>query len=147
MNNAARIATAAKTPGRRRERALNLLSTSVSGASLAVLRIVVGLVMILESISIFLPSESSGGLSHLDVYYTGKGITFNFPYEGFGWLPLLPAPWFQGLCGRSFDRRPSTFNAPRTPQCLCAPGCPSCTRNENDLSATGSAIALSSRIR
>ena len=99
MNATARIATPSTPPGRWRERAQSLLSASVSGASLAVLRIAVGLVMILESISIFLPSESSGGLSHLDVYYTGKGITFNFPYEGFGWLPLLPTPWFQLLCG------------------------------------------------
>ncbi len=28
----------------------------------------------------------------LQAYYTGSAIEFNFPYEGFQWLPLLP-PW------------------------------------------------------
>jgi len=63
-----------------------------------VFRIAVGLVMLLEAISFFQPSESSGGRSHLDVYYTGKDVTFNLPYEGFGWVPLLPSPWIELIC-------------------------------------------------
>lgn len=74
------------------------LAKPVSGESLAFLRIALGLIMLLEAISFFLPSDSSGGRSHLEVYYAGKDVTFNFPYESFSWLPLLPAPWIQGLC-------------------------------------------------
>jgi hypothetical protein len=74
-----------------------LLATPVSGLSLAVFRIAVGLVMLLESISLFLPSESSGGRSHLEVYYTGSEVTFPLPYEGFAWLPLLPSPGIEGI--------------------------------------------------
>jgi vitamin K-dependent gamma-carboxylase len=73
------------------------LAQPVSGLSLAAFRIAVGIVMLLEAISFFLPSESSGGRSHLDVYYAGKDIAFNLPYPGFGWLPLLPSPWMEGV--------------------------------------------------
>jgi hypothetical protein len=73
------------------------LAQPVSGLSLAAFRIAVGIVMLLEAISFFLPSESSGGRSHLDVYYAGKDIAFNLPYPGFGWLPLLPSPWIEGV--------------------------------------------------
>lgn len=75
-----------------------LLGTPVGGASLAIFRIAVGFIMLLEAFSIFFPSESSGGRSHLDVYYTGKEVTFHLPYEGFGWLPLLPSPWIEVIC-------------------------------------------------
>lgn len=74
-----------------------VLSKPVSGESLAFLRIALGLIMVLEAISFFLPSDSSGGRSHLEVYYAGKDVTFNFPYESFSWLPLLPGPWIQGI--------------------------------------------------
>ena len=70
---------------------------AVSAKSLAFVRIAVGLVMLLEAISLFLPSESSGGRSHLDVYYAGREVTFHLPYAGFEWLPLLPTPWIQGV--------------------------------------------------
>jgi len=70
---------------------------AVSAESLAFFRIAVGLVMLLEAISLFLPSESSGGRSHLDVYYAGREVTFHLPYAGFEWLPLLPTPWIQGV--------------------------------------------------
>lgn len=70
---------------------------AVSAESLALFRIAVGLVMLLEAVSLFLPSESSGGRSHLEVYYAGREVTFHLPYAGFGWLPLLPSPWMQGV--------------------------------------------------
>lgn len=70
---------------------------AVSPESLALFRMAVGLVMLLEAISLFLPSESSGGRSHLEVYYAGREVTFHLPYAGFGWLPLLPSPWIQGV--------------------------------------------------
>lgn len=73
------------------------LDRAVSAESLAFFRIAVGLVMLLEAISLFLPSESSAGRSHLDVYYAGREVTFNLPYTGFGWLPLLRPPWIQGV--------------------------------------------------
>lgn len=73
------------------------LDRAVSPESLAVFRIAVGLVMVLEAISLFLPSQSSGGRSHLEVYYAGRDVTFHLPYTGFGWLPLLPPPWIQGV--------------------------------------------------
>jgi hypothetical protein len=75
-----------------------LLATPVSGASLAVFRIAVGIVMLLEAISCFRPSASSGGRIPLEVYYTGSDVTFSFPYEGFGWLPLLPPRWMEAVC-------------------------------------------------
>lgn len=73
------------------------LDRAVSAESLAFFRIAVGLVMLLEAISLFLPSESSAGRSHLDVYYAGREVTFNLPYTGFGWLPLLRPPWIHGV--------------------------------------------------
>jgi vitamin K-dependent gamma-carboxylase len=73
------------------------LDRAVSAESLAFFRIAVGLVMLLEAVSLFLPSESSGGRSHLEVYYAGSEVTFHLPYAGFGWLPLLPSPWIQGV--------------------------------------------------
>ncbi len=73
------------------------LDRAVSGESLAFFRIAVGLVMLLEAVSLFLPSESSGGRSHLEVYYAGRDVTFHLPYAGFDWLPLLPSPWIQGV--------------------------------------------------
>ena len=54
--------------------------------------------MVLESISFFQPSESSGGKSHLEVYYTARDSGLYFPYEAFEWMPLLPPGWIQGLC-------------------------------------------------
>src|SRR5262245_23672384 len=74
-----------------------LLSTPVSGASLAVFRIAVGLVMTAEAYSLFQPSQSTAGAIMLDNYYTGPDIKLYFPYPGFQWLPLLPAGWIRGL--------------------------------------------------
>lgn len=54
--------------------------------------------MVLEAVSFFLPSESSGGRSHLEVYYGAAHGPLHFPYEAFSWLPLLPSPWIESLC-------------------------------------------------
>jgi hypothetical protein len=71
----------------------DLLAEPVNAASLALFRICVGIVMTLEAYSLFRPNVSaiSAGTSPLETYYAGPDINFNFPYTGFGWLPLLPA--------------------------------------------------------
>ena len=76
-----------------------LLATSVSGASLAAFRIALGLVMSLEACALCRPNRAaiSSGTTPLETYYTGPDITFSFPYEGFEWLPLLPAQWIDAL--------------------------------------------------
>lgn len=70
-----------------------LLTSSVSGASLGIFRIGFGLVMLLEAFTLFSPSASSGDRSHFEVYYSGGGARFHFPYPGFEWLPILPDSW------------------------------------------------------
>src|SRR5262249_22548999 len=70
------------------------LPTPVSGASLAAFRVSVGLVMALEAYGLCRPYLSAvrTAATPLQAYYTGSAVEFNFPYEGFQWLPLLP-PW------------------------------------------------------
>jgi hypothetical protein len=74
-----------------------LLADPVSGASLAVCRIAVGLVTVLEVFSLCHPSQIVAGKIPAQIYFVGPEVHFNFPYYGFEWLPLLPAPWFYGL--------------------------------------------------
>lgn len=76
-----------------------LLAKPVSGASLAAFRFAVGLVMSLEAYALCRPNPAaiSTGLTSLETYYTGADIKFHFPYEGFEWLPLFPAPWIYAL--------------------------------------------------
>lgn len=62
----------------------------VNGASLGLFRIAVGFVFLLEALTLFRPSQSSGGLAPMQVYYSGSQVQFNLPYPGFDWLPLLP---------------------------------------------------------
>lgn len=62
----------------------------VSGASLGIFRIAVGFVLLLEALTLFRPSQSSGGVAPMQVYYTGSQVHFHLPYPGFDWLPLLP---------------------------------------------------------
>ena len=71
------------------------LSRPVNGGSLAVFRIAVGLVMCLEAWSSFRPSWSTGGRIPLETYYTGPEVRFHLPYDGFGWLPVLPGAWLE----------------------------------------------------
>ncbi|HXT41974.1 MAG TPA: HTTM domain-containing protein [Candidatus Angelobacter sp.] len=71
----------------------SLLARPVNGASLAAFRIAVGVVMTLEAISLCFPSASTFGKTPLEVFYTGPNVKFTFPYEGFQWLPMLPAQW------------------------------------------------------
>src|SRR5438874_3245208 len=51
--------------------------------------------MSLEAYALCRPNRAaiSSGTTPLETYYTGPDITFSFPYEGFEWLPLLPAQW------------------------------------------------------
>jgi hypothetical protein len=74
-------------------------SRPVNGASLAVFRIAVGLLMALEAYSLVTPAESTFGAIPLEAFYTGSDIGFRVPYEGFGWLPLLPPLGFKILVG------------------------------------------------
>jgi hypothetical protein len=72
---------------------------------LAALRIAFGLVMALEARSLVRPSQITSGTIPLETYYTGADLQFHFPYEGFGWLPMLPVGamhalvWVLGICG------------------------------------------------
>jgi vitamin K-dependent gamma-carboxylase len=72
------------------QRLFALLGQPVSGASLAVVRIAVGLVMMLEVHSLWHPSDMISGMIPLDTYYVGADIRFHFPLAGFGWLPFFP---------------------------------------------------------
>jgi len=76
-----------------------LLAQPVSGASLAVFRICLGLVMALEAWDLWRPNPAaiSTGRSPVETYYAGADITFHFPFAGFEWLPLLPPPFIRGL--------------------------------------------------
>lgn len=73
------------------------LAASVSGASLAIFRIAVGLVMTLEAWSLVRPSASTNGRVMLETYYTGADIHFHFPYAWFEWVPILPNQWMHAL--------------------------------------------------
>lgn len=79
------------------------LASPVSGASLGAFRIAFGIVMLLEAFTFFRPSFSSGGLSHLDVYYGGPGVRFHLPYVPEAWMAPLPrwvfvmAGWVLGV--------------------------------------------------
>ncbi len=76
------------------------LSKAVDGASLAVLRICLGLVMCLEAWSLTQPSGSiSTGATPLQTYFTGTDVTFNFPYTVVGWLPLFSPAVIHALVG------------------------------------------------
>ena len=67
------------------------LSCLVSGQSLAIFRMVFGMIMLLEAVCLFLPSQSTAGQVMMDVYYTGENLGMAFPYPGFSWLPWLPS--------------------------------------------------------
>ncbi|MDB6040391.1 MAG: deoxyribonuclease HsdR, partial [Verrucomicrobiales bacterium] len=76
-----------------------LLSAPVSGKSLAVLRICFGAIMFLEAVSLVRPSAMTMGHTPLENYYAGPGIRFNFPFEGFEWLPFLSVQGFRVMVG------------------------------------------------
>jgi hypothetical protein len=69
----------------------------VDGASLAVFRIFYGLILFLESVTLFFPSNSAAGRVPLDVYYRDVSGGFHFPYPGFEWLPMFPSEVMSGL--------------------------------------------------
>jgi hypothetical protein len=77
------------------------LAQPVNGSSLAAFRFALGIVMSLEAYSLFQPNPAAinTGLSPLQTYFVGPDIKFHFSYEGFQWLPLLPAHWIYFLVG------------------------------------------------
>jgi hypothetical protein len=77
----------------------SLLGRPVSGASLAVFRIAVGMVMVLEAYALCTASASTMGKSPLETFYTGANVKLTFPYAGFEWVPLLPAHWIRWIIG------------------------------------------------
>jgi len=67
------------------------LCRDVNGASLGFFRLALGVVMLLESVSLFLPNPAAITTgTPLKNYYAGENVRFSFPYDGFEWLPLLP---------------------------------------------------------
>jgi vitamin K-dependent gamma-carboxylase len=78
-----------------------LLGVEVSGASLAMLRIGIGIIMVLEAYSLWKPNHGSisSGRSQLETYFTGADITFHFPFPLFSWVPLLPPSWIYVTVG------------------------------------------------
>ena len=89
----------ATASGGARARFKSLLEKPVSGASLAVFRIAVGLVMVLEAYALCTASASTMGKSPLETFYTGPNVKFTFPYAGFEWVPMLPARWIHLILG------------------------------------------------
>src|SRR5215471_8732586 len=73
----------------------SIMAAPVNGSSLAAFRISVGLVMALEAWALCRPSASSNGKIPLEVFYTGPGVQFHFPYPGFHWLPIMPPNWIE----------------------------------------------------
>lgn len=94
------IASAARPPSLLK-RFQDLLATPVSGASLGMLRILMGLLMMLEAWALCRPNQASisMGTSPIDTYYAGSKFHFHFPYPGFEWLPLFPTDWMYVLAG------------------------------------------------
>lgn len=70
-----------------------LLGTSVPGESLAVLRFVVGALMLLEAVTLCVPMPDmvSTGRTPLEAYFTSPQIHFHTPFAPFFWVPL-PGP-------------------------------------------------------
>lgn len=67
-----------------------MLAIPVNGASLAVLRICLGVVMMLEAYSLATPSAMMQGRTPMESFYVGQENKFHLPYDGFEWLPMLP---------------------------------------------------------
>lgn len=70
----------------------SILARPVDGASLAVFRIAAGVVMLLETFSLILPSGANIAtrITPLETYYTGAALAWHAPYPLFSWLPMLP---------------------------------------------------------
>ena len=75
------------------------LARPVNGASLAIFRFCVGIVMALEAYTLCVPSASTFGQVPLTTFYTGADIKFRAPYAGFEWLPVLPPVWIHVIVG------------------------------------------------
>ncbi len=72
----------------------SLLGAPVSGESLAVFRILAGMLMLLEAITLCVPMPDmvSTGRTPLEAYFTAPGIRFHAPYPLFSWVPVPAEP-------------------------------------------------------
>lgn len=81
-----------------------LLGTSVSGESLAIFRILLGTLMVLEAVTLCVPMPDmvSTGRTPLEAYFTSPQIHFHTPFAPFFWVSL-PGPvgmhWLVGALG------------------------------------------------
>jgi hypothetical protein len=81
-----------------------LLGASVSGESLAIFRILLGTLMVLEAVTLCVPMPDmvSTGRTPLEAYFTSPQIHFHTPFAPFFWVPL-PGPagmhWLVGALG------------------------------------------------
>lgn len=66
------------------------LGTPVSGASLGLLRICFGAVMVYQTYEFLKPTSTS---SVLELLYTGEHVHWNFGYPNFEWVRPLPEPY------------------------------------------------------
>lgn len=72
-----------------------LLGHRVSGLSLAVFRISLGLVLAYDAIDFLWPREGIG--NYLTYQFSPESNAWLFPYAGFEWVQPLPEPWFTGV--------------------------------------------------
>jgi uncharacterized membrane protein YphA (DoxX/SURF4 family) len=75
------------------------LSAPVNGASLAVFRFCIGVIMVLEAWTLCVPSASTFNEVPLTTFYTGANLQFRIPYPWFEWVPLLPPFWIHVVVG------------------------------------------------
>lgn len=73
----------------------SLLSHRVSGQSLAVFRICLGLVLAYDAIDFLWPREEIG--NYITYQFSPATNAWLFPYAGFEWVHPLPEPWFTGV--------------------------------------------------
>lgn len=76
-----------------------LMSRSVSGASLGFFRMAFGAVMFYEGLYYLgLTWNNPTSTNYLDAFYTGKHIVWNVYYPGFSWVKPLPEPLMTAAC-------------------------------------------------
>lgn len=73
----------------------HLLGRRVSGLSLALFRICLGLVLAYDALNYLWPREGIGNFIALD--FSRENNPWLFPYAGFEWVQPLPQPWLTGV--------------------------------------------------